>query len=136
MASGRDEWVSLKTYLKREGKKGFKLAQDSWRESSSTAIRKIISSSDIQDTTSTVEPTQGQEFTSHANAHFQYDPLPGDGFIRLLTILPGAGDEAIQLQLSTVVLDDSLGSYESLSYVWFVCPPPLRVTVYRSSQPE
>lgn len=87
MASGRDEWASWKVYLKREGKKGFKLARDSWRESSSTSIEKITSGSNTQDAASTVEPNQGQGFISHANADFQYDPLPGEGSIRLLTIL-------------------------------------------------
>ncbi|KAG6362843.1 hypothetical protein INS49_007937 [Diaporthe citri] len=119
MASGRDEWVSMKAYMKREGKKKFKIARDSWLESSSTSIEKITSSKNTENAASTVEPTQGQGFISHANAHFQYDSLPGEGFIRLLAILPDSGDEAIQLQLSTVVMDDSLGSYESLSYV---CP--------------
>lgn len=87
MASGRDEWASWKVYLKREGKKGFKLARDSWRESSSTSIEKITSGSDTQDAASTAEPNQGQGSISHANADFQYDPLPGEGSIRLLAIV-------------------------------------------------
>lgn len=119
MASSRDEWASVKVQLKREAKRGFKWARDSWRESSSTSNEKVTSSSDTQDATPTVVSNQGQVL---ANTDFQYDPLPGDGFIRLLTILPGDGQEAIQLQVSNVELDGSSGSYESLSYVWFVCP--------------
>lgn len=121
MASGHDEWAAWSAHLKREGKKNAKLVQDSWRAKLSSAI-KIPSSSDTQDAASIAESTLGQGSVSHANAAFQYDPLPGEGLIRLLTILPGDDEEAIQLQLSTGVLDDSFGSYESLSYVWFVWP--------------
>lgn len=126
MASGRDEWASWKAQMKRDGKKTFKLVRGAWREKSSSAIKTIASGSDTQDATSEVEATQRHE-NSHSYADFQYDPLPGEGFVRLLTIMPGDDEEVIQLQLSTVVLEDSFGSYESLSYVWFVSPsaPPL-----------
>lgn len=123
MASGRDEWASWKAQMKRDGKKTFKLVRGAWREKSSSAIKTITSSSDTQDATSEVEATQRHEI-SHSDADFQYDPLPGEGFVRLLTIMPGDDEEMIQLQLSAVVLDDAFGSYESLSYVWFVCPSP------------
>lgn len=121
MASGSDEWAAWKTHLKREGKKTAKLVRDSWVKKLSSSAN-IPSSGDTQDAASITESAQGQGSVSHANAAFQYDPLPGEGFIRLLTILPGDDEEAIQLQLSAVVLDDSYGNYESLSYVWFVWP--------------
>lgn len=121
MASSHDEWAAWTAHLKREGKRNAKLVQDSWRAKLSSAI-KIPSSSDTQDAVSIAEPTQGKGSVSHASAAYQYDPLSGEGLIRLLTILPGDDEEAIQLQLSTIVLDDSFGSYESLSYVWCVWP--------------
>lgn len=123
MASGRDEWTSWKAQMKRDGKKTFNLVKGAWREKSSSAIKTITSSGDTQDATSEVEATQRHE-SSHSNADFEYDPLPGEGFVRLFTIMPGDDEEVIQIQLSAVVLDDAFGSYESLSYVWFVCPSP------------
>ena len=81
---------------------------------------KITSTSNTQNAASTIRSNQGQVLISHANLDFEYDPLPGEGFIRLLTILPGDAEEAIQLHLSNVELEGSVGRYESLSYVWFV----------------
>lgn len=118
MASGRDEWASSKQLLKRESKHFYKLVRDSWRdafrEDSSLSTENIV---DVQDAASKVK--------------FQYDALPEEGFIRLLTILPGDDKEVIRLQLSTVAIHDSIGGYESLSYVWSVSHPnpyPQRLT--------
>lgn len=117
MATGRDEWASSKQVLKRESKHWFQLVRDSWRDSSqedsSLSTENIV---DVQNAASRMK--------------FQYDALPEEGFIRLLTILPGDDKEVIRLQLSTVAIHESIGRYESLSYVWSVshpCPYPQRL---------
>lgn len=110
MASGRDEWASAKQILKRESKHIVKVFRDSLRDSSqedsSLSTENIV---DVQNAASKMK--------------FQYDALPEEGFIRLLTILPGDDKEVIRLQLSTVAIHDSIGRYESLSYVWSVSHP-------------
>ncbi|KAL1857044.1 hypothetical protein Daus18300_010492 [Diaporthe australafricana] len=136
MSSGRDEWASLKTVLKREGKKGFKLARDSWRESRSSSSENFTASSDIQGDASTTKSTQKRDVELNPTSDFQYDPLPGQGFIRLLTILPGEDEELIQLQLSAVKLDDSHDSYESLSYVWGNPKQPKKLVIVNGASLE
>lgn len=124
MASGRDEWVASKLVMKREGKHLFKVVRDSFRDSfredSPSSTENVT---DAQGAASNAEPIHSQQVVSSSKANFQYDALPGEGFIRLLTILPGDDEEVIRLQLSTVGLNDSIGGYESLSYVWFVSHP-------------
>ena len=125
MASGRDEWASSSQSLKRESKYLFKAVRDSVRDSIRDSFREFSSSStentaNAQDAAPNVEPTHSQQVVSSSPASFQYDALPGKGFIRLLTILPGDDEEVIPLRLSAVMLHDSVGGYESLSYVWFV----------------
>lgn len=125
MASGRDEWASSQLGLKRESKYLFKVVRDSVRGSIRDSFREFSSSSteniaNFQDAASNVEPTGSQQVISSSIANFQYDALPGKGFIRLLTILPGDDEEVIRFQLSAVMLHDSVAGYESLSYVWFV----------------
>ncbi|KAH8788330.1 heterokaryon incompatibility protein-domain-containing protein [Diaporthe sp. PMI_573] len=123
MASGRDEWASSTQSLKRESKYLFKAVRDSVRDSIRDSFREFSSSStentaNSQDAAPNVEPTHSQQVVSSSPAIFQYDALPGKGFIRLLTILPGDDEEVIPLRLSAVMLHDSVGGYESLSYVW------------------
>lgn len=124
MASGRDEWASWKKVLKREGKKGYTLARDSlregWREGWSSSSEKVTSNSNTQDAASNGGSAHDQEVIPKPEAGFEYEPLPGEGFIRLLKIVPGNKEEMIRLELSTIMLDNSYGTYESLSYVWFV----------------
>ncbi|KAK2611427.1 hypothetical protein N8I77_004766 [Diaporthe amygdali] len=120
MASGRDEWASWKKVLKREGKKGYTLARDSlregWREGWSSSSEKVTSNSDTQDAASNGGSAYDQEVIPKPEADFKYEPLPGEGFIRLLKIVPGNKEEMIRLELSTVMLGNSCGTYESLSY--------------------
>lgn len=49
---------------------------------------------------------------------YQYSPLPGDGYIRVLELQPGVGNEPLHGTLSDVSLYDSELEFESLSYVW------------------
>ncbi|KAF1919969.1 heterokaryon incompatibility protein-domain-containing protein [Ampelomyces quisqualis] len=50
-------------------------------------------------------------------AQFHYQTLPGPGYIRLVTILPGERGSDLRLQLEYVRLNPTL-SYECLSYAW------------------
>ncbi|KUI64628.1 Lipase 2 [Cytospora mali] len=49
---------------------------------------------------------------------YQYTALPGERYIRVLELHPGAGNEPLLGTLSDVSLDDSTVDYEALSYVW------------------
>ena len=50
--------------------------------------------------------------------NYAYAPLSVANGIRLLTILPGAFGDRIEITLLQEVLDDSTPAYEALSYVW------------------
>ncbi|KAI1175482.1 heterokaryon incompatibility protein-domain-containing protein [Nemania sp. FL0916] len=51
---------------------------------------------------------------------FTYQPLPTSGrrWMRILRLLPGSRQDDICCQLTAVNLDDCVGTYEALSYVW------------------
>jgi hypothetical protein len=48
---------------------------------------------------------------------FEYEPIDASKQIRLISLAPGAGSEAIQIELLTANLD-KLPQYEALSYAW------------------
>lgn len=48
---------------------------------------------------------------------YSYEPLKGDREIRLITLLPGTGDDAISITIEHTSLDQ-IPPYEALSYVW------------------
>lgn len=54
----------------------------------------------------------------HSLDSYQYSPLPGDGYIRVLQLQPGVGNEPLYGTLSDVFLYDSELEFESLSYEW------------------
>lgn len=113
MATSREEWGLFKASLKREMK-------SAWREISSASTDTVAAEGDIQPIASNAGSNYSKEVLSDGNSHFQYDPLPGDGFTRLLTIKPAEDEDVIQLELTTVDMNSSFGAYEALSYVWFV----------------
>lgn len=51
-------------------------------------------------------------------AKYQYQPLPGDDFIRLVTIHPAAFENDVVVTIEAVAFDDSSPQYEALSYTW------------------
>jgi hypothetical protein len=54
---------------------------------------------------------------SMGKAQYQYQPLPENGTIRILTLDPGKQGDPLKGKLEAVPID-SAGSYEALSYVW------------------
>ncbi|KAI3399514.1 hypothetical protein diail_6536 [Diaporthe ilicicola] len=59
-----------------------------------------------------------REDISHAVGHYQYSAIPGERYIRVLELHPGAGNEPLHGTLNDVCLDDSAVGFEALSYVW------------------
>lgn len=113
MATNREEWGLFKASLKRE----LKLA---WREASSSSTENLAAENDTQPAASNVGANYSNEVLSDGISVYQYEPLPGEGFTRLLTIKPADDEDAIRVEMTTVDLDSSFGAYEALSYVWFV----------------
>ncbi|GKT45410.1 heterokaryon incompatibility protein 6, OR allele [Colletotrichum spaethianum] len=108
MATGKENWDRSVAMLKTDFKK---YATKQWRD-----IRAPLSRHAQEEAPKEQEQTHlalGQQF-----GPFQYSAIPNKGYIRLLELMPGQENEPIQIQLSTVGLDDSIQTYDALSYVW------------------
>ncbi|KUI55512.1 Heterokaryon incompatibility protein 6, OR allele [Cytospora mali] len=56
--------------------------------------------------------------TDHTVDDYQYTALPGERYIRVLELHPGAGNEPLLGALSVISLEGSTVDFEALSYVW------------------
>ncbi|KAK8856039.1 Heterokaryon incompatibility [Apiospora arundinis] len=114
MASGKEDWEHAKIGLKRGFNKfmtrklsGFKSPLSSDPPTPIVEDEKRLE----QDEQTLVEFTQSL-------SPFQYDTIPDKGYIRLLELLPAPEGQGIEVKLKSVSLEDSVGSYDALSYVW------------------
>ncbi|KAK1995632.1 HET-domain-containing protein [Colletotrichum falcatum] len=108
MASGHENWETTKASMKRDFKR---YVTKQWRD-----IRAPLSMQGGK------EGAKLPEQTSFAIKQqlepFQYQAIPNNGYIRLLELLSGQGNEPIQVQLNTAGLGDTMQTYDALSYVW------------------
>jgi len=49
---------------------------------------------------------------------YEYTPLPGHGWVRLIRLLAGKEQEEIECELITTSMDEADDTYEAISYVW------------------
>jgi hypothetical protein len=62
-------------------------------------------------------PYNSPSVSTQSQSTFLYKKL-GAGEVRLITILPGTGNEPILCSISTHLLDSVAGTYEAVSYTW------------------
>ncbi|KAK8113396.1 HET-domain-containing protein [Apiospora sp. TS-2023a] len=126
MASGREDWEQATLGVKRDLKKYMTRKWSNFR----TPPSSDPSSPALElERTMTLERQEQDllEWTQKLLPDYQYQAIPNKGYIRLLEIVPAPDQHGIQVQLSSVSLDESTQTYDALSYVWGSPDQPRKV---------
>jgi Heterokaryon incompatibility protein (HET) len=49
---------------------------------------------------------------------YEHDPIPLNGYIRIIRLLPGQGTAPIRCRLDPISIEEAEDSYAAVSYVW------------------
>ncbi|KAK8100471.1 uracil phosphoribosyltransferase-domain-containing protein [Apiospora kogelbergensis] len=119
MASGKEDWEHAKAGFKR-GFNKFITRKTRQLSDFTTGSSSGASTPAIEDE---VEKAPGGGYKSVDDfieqvGSYQYDAIPDKGYIRLLEIVPAPEEDWIETRLTSVSLEDSVRTYDALSYVW------------------
>ncbi|KAK7963548.1 hypothetical protein PG988_010522 [Apiospora saccharicola] len=126
MASGKEDWEQATLSVKRDLKKYMTRKWSNFR----TPPSSDPSSPALElERTMTLERQEQDlvEWTQKLLPEYQYQAIPNKGYIRLLEVVPAPDQHGIQVQLSSVSLDESAQTYDALSYVWGSPDQPRKV---------